>query len=89
MRRSAHSVHVLTRRPAVAAHARFTVPRVVSVLRRTRHAIEQIEVQLDDVLDHLRGKKVLERGAPDRLRASANEARAAMASLSDFSDLYG
>lgn len=89
MRRSAHSVNLVLRRPAVSAHSHQTVPRVVAALRRTRHAIEEIEVQLDDVLDHLHGKKVLSRGAPDRLRASANEARAAMASLNDFSDLYG
>ena len=89
MRRPARSLHTLVRRPAVAAQSRVTVNRAVAALRRTRHAIEDIEVQLDGILDDLHGRRRLDRSAPDRLRASANEARAAMASLSDFGDLYG
>jgi hypothetical protein len=90
MRRTAHVVNVFVGRPLVPAASRMTVKtRAVAALRRTRHAIEEIEVQLDDILDHLHGKKPLAQGAPDRLRASANEARAAMASLTDFSDIYG
>lgn len=65
------------------------VRRAVAALARTRHAIEDIGVQLDEILDHVQTGKVLRSSAPDRLRASANEARAAMASLNDFSDLYG
>ena len=89
MRRPARSLNTLARRPAVAAQSRVTVNRAVAALRRTRHAIEDIEVQLDGILDDLRGRRRVDRSAPDRLRASANEARAAMASLSDFGDLYG
>ena len=87
MRRNAHSVNIFVRHPAVPAESRLTVKtRAVAALRRTRHAIEEIEVQLDDILDHLHGKKALVVGASERLRASASEARAAMA---DFSDIYG
>lgn len=89
MRRPARSLHVTVRRPAVPAQSRVTVNRAVAALRRTRHAIEEIEVQLDDILGDLKGRRRLDRTAPDRLRASANEARAAMASLNDFGDLYG
>lgn len=89
MRRSIRTTAVLARRTSVPAQSRVTVNRAVAALRRTRHAIEEIEVQLDDILDHLHGRKRLDVNAPDRLRASANEARAAMASLSDFGDLYG
>ena len=76
-------------RSATPLHAPVPVRRAVAALARTRHAIEDIGVQLDEILDHVQTGKVLRSGAPDRLRASANEARAAMASLNDFSDLYG
>ena len=89
MRRPARSLHPLARRPAVPAQSRVTANRAVAALRRTRHAIEEIEVELDGILDDLQGRRRLDRAAPDRLRASANEARAAMASLNDFADLYG
>ncbi len=82
-------MQVLARRPAVPAQARSTTTRAVAALRRTRHAIEEIDGQLVDILDHLHGRKRLDAAAPDRLRASANEARAAMAQLTDFADLYG
>lgn len=98
MRRSLGSSNPAPRRPRGPASATDPLPapsrlsvrsRAVAALRRTRHAIEEIEVQLEGILDHLHGRRPLDHSAPDRLRASANEARAAMASLSDFGDLYG